>query len=186
VQFCLVGRLATAQAEEVLGGQQIDDGADIDHQHGDAQQGDLLRQFVDLERQEQGRRDDSEVFPPTLHLPQSDTFCDLQSTVEQQRRRNEGERRAFGVDGLLDRMDEAGVLRVPADLVEERFERAEIAVHDIAHAHLTRFELQHGDSQQHDDQTAHETLDRQQAQDECRAQRLAAQQHRCVIGWTVT
>src|SRR5262245_54339407 len=66
VPLRLVRRLAATQAEQPLRCEEVDDRRHVDDQGERAQPGDLLDEFVHLDRDERRGRDHGEVFAPSL------------------------------------------------------------------------------------------------------------------------
>src|SRR4051794_31342176 len=98
----MMGSGAPAYAEQSLAHDEIDDEGDVDDERADLHVGDVLRQLVDLERDEKTGADDGDVLAPPLEAPQADAFGHLQHGIDDEKAFDEMQRAVLRVEQLMD------------------------------------------------------------------------------------
>ena len=134
------------------------------------------RELVDLERQQDRRRGEGEVFGPALRVPQTDRLDAFERAVAEQAEADSaqgpGSEREQAVE-LVQDPDVAAVLhRAAADAA---LQIGEDPVVGIPQAGLVAGERDHRDPQQYQDHEVKRTVDGDQSQHDPVAERLAAE-----------
>jgi len=118
--FAVIGLPAAAQAEQVLGQQQVQHRGDVDRERPGPGERDALGQLPDLQGQEHRGRDGSEVLPPAGQQPQPDGLDRLDRGVAGQQGRDQGESGGLGGQGVLELVDQGELVEVDAGGAQRR------------------------------------------------------------------
>ena len=140
--------------------------------------------LVDLERQQDRRREEREVLGPALHVPQADRLDSLEHAEGEQPDPDLAQRPRAQREQLVELVQDpdvaAGLDRAAGDAA---LQVGEDPVVGVAQAVLVTGERDHRDPEQHEDHEVKRAVDRDQAQHDLVAQRLAAQRHRDLVAF---
>ena len=167
------GGLAAADAEQLLGPDQVDDEQQVDHERRDPQPGDLHGQVVDLPRKEDRGRHHGEVLAPPLARPQPDALRELGHSVSSQPDGQVGERARGEHEGVLDQPEQPGVINVKAEVPVQGTDGRQVVVVRALDPGPAGLELPHPVGRAAKDQEAEEPFHREHAEDQLAAQFLA-------------
>ncbi len=152
------------EARTALGQQDVDHRRDVEHQCADPDPGHPLDELVDLDRNEERRRDDREVLAPALEQPEPDTFAILQRAIEEQTHRDPQQRGRSGLDDRTQRVHDRGVVQAVVQLVGQRLDQRQVVVEGALDRVPVRPEPEHAIRRQEDEGALDEPLGREQAE----------------------
>ena len=172
--FGVLGGDAAADAEQALGAQQVDHHGDVDDEGDHLEDGRAIGQLVDLQRQQRRRHDERQILRPAALIPQADALDALDEAVDEQHAADQMQMRRGRREGVVDLMQQAvsgvrlarrhAALQVRDDFVESVAQRRAVS-REQQHEHAER--------DQHDE--VKRAIERDHAQHDLVAQRLAAQ-----------